>query len=292
MSNILLTGINGFIGKNLYDSLMKIKKFNIYPFTTSKNTNYIYFNPKSNFSKIFINKNITNIDILILCGAYTPKNINNFENFENNYNVISTINLIESLPNKPSKVIFLSTLDVYKNTNDIIDENSEVLPDNLYSLSKFYCEKILSSWCKENNILLHILRIGHIYGTGEEKYQKLIPNTIYKLKNNLIPEIINNGIDKRSYLNIKDCTKAIISSLYLESYTGPINIVSQNAYSIEFIINNLINISGLNIKPNFIYRNINVRNLVFDNSKMRKYLHTEEVNITDGLTEEYNNFNL
>lgn len=78
-------------------------------------------------------------------------------------------------------LFFKSTLDVYGKIETIIDESSFITL-TMYGWSKLYCEKLLENWSKRNNIILQILRIGHIYGKGEKAYKKVIPVTIQKLK--------------------------------------------------------------------------------------------------------------
>ena len=63
-----------------------------------------------------------------------------------------------------------------------VDEHTAVNPTSLYGASKYYCEKMLAVFCKNNNIIFHNLRIGHVYGIGEEKHQKLLPQIILPRK--------------------------------------------------------------------------------------------------------------
>ncbi|MFX4253329.1 NAD-dependent epimerase/dehydratase family protein, partial [Aliarcobacter butzleri] len=120
---------------------------------------------------------------------FTPKSgIEANDINKSNANIFNTKYLLDNLPNFPEKFIFLSTLDVYGKIETIIDESSFTNPLTMYGWSKLYCEKLLENWSKENNIILQILRIGHIYGKGEKAYKKVIPITIQKLKNGENPQ--------------------------------------------------------------------------------------------------------
>jgi nucleoside-diphosphate-sugar epimerase len=175
--NILITGANGFIGKNLLKHVKNENLFNsdnLILLSNKKIDGYQCIEHKNySFSKDdFLIKGINNIEILIHIGAFTPKTNSQANDIEKSYsNVKNTVYLLDNIPNVPNKIIFTSTIDVYKNTNIIIDENSETNPISLYGWSKLLCEKIIEQYGYQNNSIVQILRIGHIYGNGEEEYK-------------------------------------------------------------------------------------------------------------------------
>jgi len=291
-ANLLLTGSTGFIGRYLLETLEESykDKYNIILLSTEKKYNHLTILHKNySFTKEdFINENITNIDIVLHAGAFTPKSNHEANNVEKSLsNITHTLHLIKNLPNIPQKFIFLSTLDVYGNVKEVINETTSTLPLTMYGFSKLYCEKMLEKLADNYNFILQILRIGHIYGKGEEAYKKLIPVVINKLKNNENIEIVGTGYEKRSFLHVKDAVKVIIKSIDLEKYVGPINICSNRAYTVQEIIEILINISGkeVNIKhTNTDYRGIDY---VFDTSKMNNILGNETIDIYEGLKDEF-----
>ncbi len=290
MENILLTGSSGFIGKHLFEKIDLLKNdYRLIGLSSSlKNKNHVNYDPLQNFKSLFLDLEINEFDIVIHCGAFTPKNREQVDSFDNNFNVISTVNLLKSLPNIPKSFVFISTLDVYENTNGIISETSNVKPNNLYSLSKFYCEELIIKWGKENNVIVHILRVGHIYGPGEEKYQKLIPTIMDNVINDISPSIYNLGKDLRSFLYIDDCIQAIINALKLNKSHGIINIVSGKPYSVNYITETIVKISGKDLKTKLLnVDGIIKRDWIFDNSKMSKLLHEEITDIIDGLNTEF-----
>jgi nucleoside-diphosphate-sugar epimerase len=78
----------------------------------------------------------------------------------------------------------------------------------------------------------------------------------------------------------------------LEKNVGPINIVSNRPYSIKDIMEILINISTKSLKTEILNKGIPVWDMVFNNSKMEKYLAFEQKNFVEGLKEEFYNFNI
>jgi nucleoside-diphosphate-sugar epimerase len=157
----------------------------------------------------------------------------------------------------------------------------------MYGWSKLYCEKLLENWSKENNIILQILRVGHIYGKGEETYKKVIPVTIEKLKNEMNPQIFGTGYEKRSFLHVDDVSNLIIKSISLEKYEGVINLCSSNSYNIKNIVEMLIEISNKKVQIDYIETENRSIDFEFDTSKMNKLLGVEKINIKDGLSDEY-----
>lgn len=289
---ILLTGASGFIGSALLDKLIdKYGSENILALTSKPidKCNYILHNNYKFDSDDFTKSNFENIDAIIHAGAFTPKKSTEANEYlKCNSNIINTESLLKlKFPNL-KRFIFLSTLDVYA-SGDIINEESLVNPISLYGSSKVYCEKMITSWVTDKNILPQILRVGHVYGPGEESYQKAIPVMIKKILNNENIQIFGSGEDIRSFIYIDNVIDAIISSLDLEKFDGPINIVSERQINIKNLAQLLIETANSDIKLEFIESDNNSRrDLIFDNSKMKRYLLSEEIDIEVGLRNEYN----
>ena len=150
---------------------------------------------------------------------------------------------------------------------------------------------MVEQWGKQYASVVQVLRLGHIYGQGEEAYKKLIPETIRNIKSDKAPVIYSAGNEKRSYLHISDCVRAIWSAVQLDEPIGPVNIASAKAYPIKDIIQILVDVSGKNLRPDILYKNIPVRDVLFDNKKMEHYLTVEEQCLHEGLKQQFYNFN-
>ena len=88
-----------------------------------------------------------------------------------NSNITSTAKLLKSNLPMIKNFIFFSTIDVYGYDNPITEE-TKPFPTSLYGHSKLYCEQMVSAWAAQKKVCHQILRIGHVYGEGEEKYTK------------------------------------------------------------------------------------------------------------------------
>jgi UDP-glucose 4-epimerase len=295
MPVLLLTGASGFIGKHLIKLLESEQSFSSYDIVLLSNepvegyTTIIHKNYQFTQDD-FIQLGILKIDIVIHAGAFTPKNTVEADDILlSSSNIHSVNHLITHLPSLPKKFIFLSTLDVYKPCNEPLTEKSATEPVSMYGWAKLYNEKLLEVWAKKNNVVLQVLRIGHIYGSGEGKYQKLIPLTIEKARLNQSPEIISHGTELRSFLHVKDCVNAIISSLNLHSYSGPINVASSRPLPVTQIVEVIVKNINKFLPVNVLKQDIPVRNIVFDNSKMRQLLCDEKISFEEGIKEEIEN---
>lgn len=287
---ILITGASGFIGKHLLDELVSVYgREHILALTSNplKGCPYLLHH-NYNFSKnYFVESGYANIETIIHAGAFTPKSGQQANNIDEcNTNIFNTSLLLSSNLPELKKIIYLSTLDIYGN-DDVISENTKVEPVSLYGDSKLYCEKLVMRWAQSNNSIAQILRIGHVYGPGEEAYQKIIPITIQKLLKKQPLQIWGSGKELRSFIYIKDVIKAIISSLTLDESIGAVNVVSAHKVSMESLVEKLITISGEKPEIEYIANSAVARDLVFDNTKMKTFLLQDELPLTDGLAIEW-----
>ena len=288
---ILLTGASGFIGKHLLKKLVNSnKKEKVVAFTSKPLNNFehlLHYN--YNFdSNYFIDNNLENITTLIHAGSFIPKSKEFVNDIIGSYsNIHSTTKLLSSdLPNL-KKIIFISTVDVY-GYDKVVTENTATDPVSMYGISKLYCEKLISTFCEREKIIFQILRIGHVYGPGEENFNKIIPSMLKKVINgeNLIQ--YGDGEDIRSFIFISDVVNSIIKSIELNKSFYPINIVSNEKVKIKNLLKMMISLSKKDIIVKKISNNEESRNLVFNNDKMIRFLTKPTVKLIDGLSIELN----
>jgi len=290
---LLITGASGFIGKNFLSYIEDnhlLDLMDIILLSSKCDGSHICV-PHNNYNftkEDFLSQGITEINVVLHLGAFTPKCGSQADNIQLSFsNIKNTLHLLQNLPAKPNKIVFISTLDVYSDSS-IIDEETMPNPSSLYGWSKLFCEKLISQYAKENGIDYQILRIGHIYGPGEENYQKLIPLTICRILNNEDPVIFTDGSELRSFLYIFDCCKAIWKAITLTEMPGPINIVSKHGESVKNIVKLLIDISGKKLSIQILNQPIQTRDLLFNADKMEHYLCHEAENLKSGLEKEFN----
>jgi UDP-glucose 4-epimerase len=287
---IVITGASGFIGGRLLEQARLVYGKDIVAFSSHPTAApHIAYKSVGDFCLTSADLELVEkAEVLIHAGAYTPKSAAQADSIEGcNGNIKFTENLL-SLPWQClRKIIFLSSLDVYADTQDILDEHSVTGPTNLYGLSKLYCERMLEIYARERRITSQILRIGHVYGPGEEKYSKLIPKTIQNIVGARDVELWGSGAEKRSFIFIDDAVLAILKAAETENLPGVINIVGGKAISVLDLIEKLIAIGGQHTSITRRGSAFGGRDFVFNNKCLRQHLLTEETDLAVGLKAEF-----
>ncbi|MFC6380484.1 NAD-dependent epimerase/dehydratase family protein [Psychrobacter glacincola] len=296
----MLTGASGFIGSHILSQLTKILgKESVVALTSIQipNINCIIYNTIQNFG--LHSDQFDDITHIIHAGAFIPKDRQKSDDMKKCYeNLEFTQELLSFDYKKLKRIINLSTIDVYKATSEILSEDSLIEPVSLYGLSKLYCEAMVHAFARERKLESLNLRIGHVYGPGEEKYKKVMPITISNILQGKPVELWGDGSDLRSFIFVQDVVQAIINALETNVEYESINVVSGNAVSIKHLLQKIIAISGKIVIVNYRESNHQKRNLVFDNRLLTSTLLEKETDLSEGLKIEYeyirekNEFNL
>lgn len=286
---ILLTGASGFIGGKLLAALIKKYGSNAVVALTSKKITGVNCLVYKSFSDFGLDDDYFNeITHVIHAGAFTPKDTNQANDIEYSFSNINYTRLLLSYGfKKIIKIINLSTLDVYAQTEEKLSERSRVEPISLYGSSKFYCEEMVKAFSAQRSISYMNLRIGHVYGPGEEKYKKVLPIAIKNIIENNPVELWGDGSDLRSFIFIEDVVESILNSLEVPEENLDINVVSGNSVSIYDLLHKIIEVSGKQVQLHKRSSNHKKRDLVFDNSLLLKILLKEETDLIQGLKIEY-----
>jgi len=161
MTNLLLTGGSGFLGRSVIPLLNK--HFSIQTAGIGNSDNY-----KIDLSISTLSLNC-NYDAVVHAAGKVHSVQNSLKDSMEffNVNVKGTKNLCKSLEKRklPKAFIFISTVAVYGvDSGEDIKETNEINGASPYSLSKIEAEEYLKSWCKENDVKLGILRPSLIAG--------------------------------------------------------------------------------------------------------------------------------
>ena len=287
---ILVTGATGFIGGHFLNKLHDIyskEKVVLLSSKTHKNYQTIIYNEGILNEEVMEQLQQLSPQIVFHIGGYTPKATIEANDINGSFsNIAFTKNLL-SCCKITTNFIFLSTLDVYENVAIAINEATSTLPVSLYGYSKLFCEKMVESWTKQNNAIIQVLRVGHVYGPGEEKYTKFLPVTLKKMLNNETLEIWGDGSDLRSFIHVEDVCDFILAAAKLTAYKGPVNLCGDESNSLLSIITKIA--EAVNIEPAIIYKDRvgTVRHLLFDNAKRKQLLGEEKISFIQGAAEEY-----
>lgn len=242
---VLLTGGTGFIGTKF------VEKF-------SKEFNLIIFSSKEKIQEQKIIKTIEKInpDVIIHLAALSGlKNCELNQKEASDVNVIGTENIVKGCIKNNSRLIFLSSREVYGSTvMKKSDENDKLEPISVYGQTKMKAEKIIQKYGIKENLDYTILRVSNVYGPGSKSgINRLIVDALNKKK-----IIINGGEQILNLIFIDD----VIQILYLILKNNKIskeifNIGSENTISLNEFLEILIKLLDDNIeiqideKPSF-----------------------------------------
>lgn len=160
MNKVLLTGANGFLGREIIKTLEDKLEFT----TLSRN---------SGDYQVCLDKETPNFKDnfnLVIHAAGKAHSIAKTENQKQEFfeiNVIGTQNLLLGLErsNVPDFFVFISSVSVYgEDFGYNIDEEHILGAKDPYGLSKIEAEKIIMRWCAKNNVICTILRLPLLVG--------------------------------------------------------------------------------------------------------------------------------
>jgi len=279
MNNILITGVNGFVGSHLAKRLLN-ENYNVIGIIRDNNNNKMLKHLEiDNHDKLtlvrgdIIEKDVIkrcivdyNIDTIFHLAAQSIVKDALKDPFSTyNTNVIGLVNILDVCRNSDVKnqilnIIIASTDKVYgeglnKKENDCIN----IKETGIYESSKM-CEDIIAhSFRYIYNLPITICRPCNIYGF--DLNNRIIPNTIKQCINNESPTIFTNVIGVREYIYVEDVVDAYISiSKLQELYTLNLEIDNNN-----FVFNigtgDIINQKDLVLLITKIYNQANIRSV-------------------------------
>jgi UDP-glucose 4-epimerase len=286
---ILVTGATGFIGSQIIISLIKKYGDDSVVILSSKNsvglTCFKYRNMQDFGSEATSFDDITHV---IHAGAFIPKETDQASNIKACCsNVDFTKTLLSHNFRSLVRILNISTVDVYGATNGRLSEKSVIRPVSLYGSSKLYCEDMVKTFSATSKTSYINLRLGHVYGPGEEKYKKILPLAIKNILAEKPVELWGDGSDLRSFIFINDVVESIMNALTFSKNNIDINITSGNAVSILELLQILKSVSSKSMT--IINRDSShiKRDLIFDNSYLLQTILQKETDLKHGLKKEY-----
>ena len=238
----------------------------------------------------------TTFDAVIHLAAFTPKSGATRDNAQEIIaaNIIGLQSLLTSFVSPPGRFVFCSTLDVYARAafENVVDERSPVGPTGLYGLSKLFGEGLVEAYSRSAGTECLSLRLGHIFGPGEERYAKLVPETIRRVLANQPPRIAGDGAERRDLLYVDDVVEALARACTAAlNGVRTINIARGASQSILEIIDTIAAVAGYRGAPERLPRPVDAYSTLFDTSLMKRVLgEWPFVSLTEGLRQEITQF--
>ena len=217
--NIIISGLNGFVGKNLYIYLYKNNKISRYDFNSDNN-------------------DLTNIDVMIhLAGkAHDTSNRNQKDYYKINTEL--TKNIYEKFANSNiNTFIMLSSVKAVADEVDtIFDESYLPNPKSFYGKSKLLAEQFICNYKLNDKKRFFILRSCMIHGPNNKGNL----NSLYNFVKIGLPWPLGSFENNRSYCSIENLCFIINEIIYNKSIqSGIYNIADDKPLSTNEIVTNI-----------------------------------------------------
>ncbi len=193
---VAVIGANGFLGRHLTKALL----------TNKENVLAVY---NHSYDKIDENAILLSIEAFLL-SDYEPKEIyfsvGNYSSSHSELNQLNGLLYSVSLKFSSSKIIYISSTNVYGMHKDPIYLHSAFNNPGLYAISKISGEFIASAHDK-----YVVLRLTYLYGKGLDN-NSFIPKLIANSQEKGVITLFGNGTREQDYLHVDDAVALCIAS--------------------------------------------------------------------------------
>lgn len=209
---VLITGSDGFIGKNLTTHIDQLQEFEILTFT------------RSDSLKSLQNK-VNKSDVIVhLAGENRPKDINEFEVS----NVQLTNEICNSVKLSKKKIPIFFSSSIHAQLSDNPDDSNT---NSSYSRSKKDAETLLENFSESNNSPIIIYRLPGVFGKWcKPDYNSVVATFCNNIAND-IPITINDSNITLNLVHIDDLVNQIILDIK-ELQQGLVFKKTNNVFSI------------------------------------------------------------
>ena len=184
IKNLLITGSNGYLGSNFINQYKNKYKFKFFSLLNEKLEDI----------------NFDNIDIILHCAALVHQKINHPYEKYHKINVNYPLKLAKlAKQNSVKQFVFISTIAVYGEDEEKLDENTPYEPITPYGKSKLEAEKELLK-LHDDTFIVSIIRPPMVYGKNAPGNIDNLIKLVKKLP--IIP--LGNIENKRSFISIQN----------------------------------------------------------------------------------------
>ena len=294
---ILVTGVAGFLGSHLADSLVELGH-NVIGID-SMIGGYKDNIPKSiEFHKIDccdlkkVQKLMKNVSVVYHCAATAHEGLSVFSPYEiTKNNFLASVSIFSAAVNeKVKRIIFCSSMARYGDLKSPFTEDMLPKPVDPYAISKVASEDVLINLCELNNIEW-VIAVPHNIIGPRQKYDDPFRNVVSIMINRMLqgkaPIIYGDGEQKRCFSYITDCLSCLIPMLDQKDLNKQIINIGPDE---EFVTINKIaeicsNLTGTNLPP--IYKPGRPREVKYATcsaDKARKLLNYKtSISLNDGI---------
>lgn len=264
MTNVLITGVAGFIGSNLADRLVNDKNYRVIGIDNLAYGVKEQIPEGVEFHKLDIrSKDIyevfKGIDYVYHFAAKNSiVDCQNDPLETSDINITGTINVFEaSRRANVKKVIYAESSALYEGSDVIPTPETEVKPQSFYAISKVAGMLFAEGYKRFFNVNSTALRYFCVYGPRQD-YRRTVPPVfsafIIKLLKGEQPIIYGTGDKRRDFIYVDDINDFHIQCMSDNRTDGKVfNLGSGENFSVKEIYEMISKLLGSDIKP--IYKN-------------------------------------
>ena len=294
---VLVTGVAGFLGSHLAESLVSLghkvvgldNMIGGYEDNVPRNIEFHNFDC-CDFNKV---KSIMkDVEVVYHCAATAHEGLSVFSPYEitkNNY--LASVSIFSAAVNeKVKRIIFCSSMARYGDQKAPFSEKMIPKPVDPYAISKVASEEVLKNLCDLNNIEW-VIAVPHNIIGPRQKYDDPFRNVVSIMINRMLqgkaPIIYGDGNQTRCFSYIDDCLSCLIPMLDQKNLNKQtINIGPDEEFvTINKIAEMCSNVTGMNLQP--IYkkdRPQEVKHAVCSADKARSLLNYKtKVSLNEGI---------
>ncbi len=183
------------------------------------------------------------------------------------------------------KIFYSSSACIYPEYNQLDPDNPKcsedsaypAQPDSEYGWEKLFSERLYLSYQRNHGIEVHISRFHNIFGPegtwdgGKEKAPAALCRKVAQAEEGGEIEMWGDGKQTRSFLYIDECLEGI-RRLMNSTFSGPVNIGSEEMVTINQLAGMIMEIAGKKINIRHIPGPLGVRGRNSDNKLIEKAL--------------------
>lgn len=168
----------------------------------------------------------------------------------------------ECTKKKVKKVFYSSSACAYPEYNQMDPNNPKCAekdaypaePDSEYGWEKLFSERLYLAYNRNHKLDVRIARFHNIFGPcgtykgGKEKAPAAMCRKSLESVDGSELEVWGDGSQTRSFLYIDECVEAVLRFMRQDTFTGPVNIGSEEMVTINELAQIAISLTGKNVK--------------------------------------------
>lgn len=225
MKRMVITGINGFIGRNArsyFEKQYEVTGIDLSAKYCEENTKVSYYQCNMSAAPAELASILTDVqpDVILHCAGSANVGasvINPMADLNGNLHSLYQLLLaLQSFEKRP-KIIFLSSAAVYGNPRQLpIRETDALSPISPYGVHKVMCEQLCHYYNQVFGYRIRSIRIFSAYGNGLRK--QILWDIYQKYESTGCIKLFGTGNETRDFIHITDILQAIDLIL---AYDGP-----------------------------------------------------------------------